>query len=255
MAARPARAKLVDGMLRPMSTASDDRPTGVPEAPGGLPPRALTGWVALVASLIALGYLSNAASGPPDSDVLYRYSTAVGAVVQYALMAGVVAYLSFGTAASTIGFRRPESWPRAASLTVLSLGAIWGIGALLNLFLQAGEEQGLVPESWDSARAGPFVANFVVIALVAPIVEETTYRGLGYAAVRFRFGPIAAIAVTALAFGLSHGLVVALPVLTIFGAILAALRWRTDSLYPPIILHAIFNAAALLAALTFGGGS
>lgn len=63
-----------------------------------------------------------------------------------------------------------------------------------------------------------------------------------------------AITVTPLAFGLSHGLVIALPVLTIFGAILAWLRWRTDSLYPPIVLHALFNAAALLAAVTLGGG-
>ena len=56
--------------------------------------------------------------------------------------------------------------------------------------------------------------------------------------------------VTALAFGLAHGLVVALPVLTIFGAILAWLRLKTESLYPPIILHALFNGAALIAAVT-----
>lgn len=238
-----------------MSAAEPDLDTGVQEAHGALPARALVGWIALVAFLIALAYISNAASsGPPESDVLYRYSTAVGAVVQYALMAGVVVYLSYGAGAATLGFRRPDSWRRSAGLTLASLVAIWGVGALLNVFLQAGEEQGLVPDGWDSGRAGAFVANFVVIAVVAPIVEETTYRGLGFAAVRSRFGPLAAIAVTALAFGLSHGLVVALPVLTVFGGILAWLRWRTDSLYPPIVLHAIFNATALLAAVTFGGG-
>ena len=94
--------------------------------------------------------------------------------------------------------------------------------------LEAGEEQGLVPDGWDSSRAAPFVANFVVVALVAPIVEELTYRGLGFAAVRDSFGVIAAVVVTSLAFGLAHGLVVALPVLTIFGAILAWLRFSTD---------------------------
>ena len=56
--------------------------------------------------------------------------------------------------------------------------------------------------------------------------------------------------VTALAFGLAHGLVVGLPVLTIFGAILAWLRLKTGSLYPPIALHALFNGAALIAAVT-----
>ncbi len=55
--------------------------------------------------------------------------------------------------------------------------------------------------------------------------------------------------VTAIAFGLAHGLVIALPVLTIFGLILGWLRLRTQSLYPPIILHAIFNGAALVASV------
>ena len=50
---------------------------------------------------------------------------------------------------------------------------------------------------------------------------------------RDAFGVVAAILVTAIAFGLAHGLVVALPVLTIFGAILAWLRYSTDSIYPP----------------------
>ena len=124
------------------------------------------------------------------------------------------------------------------------------IGAVLNLFLKAGEEQGLVPDGWDSGRAVPFAANFVVVALIAPVVEELTYRGLGFAAVRDALGAGAAIVVTALAFGLAHGLVVALPVLTIFGAILAWLRLKTESLYPPMILHGVFNGAALVAAVS-----
>jgi membrane protease YdiL (CAAX protease family) len=94
------------------------------------------------------------------------------------------------------------------------------------------------------------VANFVVVAMVAPFVEELTYRGLGYAAVRDGYGATAAIIVTAIAFGLAHGLVVALPVLAIFGAILAWLRFKTDSLYPSIILHGVFNGAALIAAVS-----
>ncbi len=40
--------------------------------------------------------------------------------------------------------------------------------------------------------------------------------------------------------------------LTIFGAILGWLRWKTGSLYPPIVLHAVFNGAALIAAVTLG---
>lgn len=205
-------------------------------------------WALLVVALIALGYASNAASaGPPDRDALYRYATAVGALAQYAVMLGIVLVISRGLTRATLGFRRPASWPRALALAGAGLVAIWGPGWVLNLFLEAGEEQGLVPESWDSSRAGAFLANFAVIAVVAPIVEETTYRGLGFAALAASFGPVAAVLATGVAFGLSHGLVVALPVLSLFGVILAWLRWKTASLYPPIALHAVFNAAALVA--------
>lgn len=182
-------------------------------------------------------------------DLLYRWSTAIGGAIQYALLLGIVLLLSRGLAPETLGLRSPPSWRRAAAWIGASIVAIWVIGAALNPILEAGEEQGLVPDDWDSDRAWAYAANFVVVALVAPVVEELTYRGLGYAAVRQFFGAGAAVAVTGIAFGLSHGLVIALPVLTIFGLILAWLRLRTESLYPPIILHAIFNGAALVAAV------
>jgi membrane protease YdiL (CAAX protease family) len=119
----------------------------------------------------------------------------------------------------------------------------------LNPVLEAGKEQGLVPEEWDPSRAAPFVANFAVVTIVAPAVEELTYRGLGVAIVRDRFGAGVAVAVTALAFGLAHGLLVALPILTLFGVVLAVVRLRTRSLYPAIALHAVFNGLSLLGAV------
>lgn len=224
---------------------------GARRGDGEVSRRKLVAWAALVGTLILLAYAGNAAGADPPDDVLYEYSTAIAVLVQYAIMTAIVLLISRGLARETIGFRRPStSWPRAAALTVASLLGIWAASWVLDLFLEAGEEQGLVPDSWDPNRAGAFIANFVVIAGVAPIVEETTYRGLGFAAVRSSYGPLAAVLVTGIAFGLSHGLLLALPVLTLFGVMLAWLRWKTDSLYPPIALHALFNGAALLTAVT-----
>jgi membrane protease YdiL (CAAX protease family) len=192
-------------------------------------------------------YVGGGTVGP--GDLLYRWSTVIGGAVQYGLILGLVLLLSRGLAPEVLGLRAPPSWRAAAGWIVAAIVAIWVIGAALNPFLEAGEEQGLVPDDWDSDRAWAFAANFVVVALVAPVVEELTYRGLGFAAVRQFLGGGAAVVVTAAAFGLAHGLVIALPVLTIFGLILGWLRLRTSSLYPPIILHAIFNGAALLASV------
>jgi membrane protease YdiL (CAAX protease family) len=221
--------------------------------PGGIPRGKLTGWIVFVAALAALAYAANLASeGDPAPDILYQWATVVGALVQYGIMTGVALLIARGIPRVELGLCRPQSWGRAAGLIVASIVAVWLIAAALNFVLEAGEEQGLVPDSWDGSRAVPFAANFVVIAVVAPIVEEFVFRGLGMAVVGAFYGVTAAVVVTGLGFGLAHGLIVALPVLTIFGVILGWLRHRTESLYPPIILHAIFNGSSLLAAVVLG---
>jgi membrane protease YdiL (CAAX protease family) len=216
-----------------------------------VPRSRLVGWAILVTALALLSYAANLAdTGDTPDDLLYKWSSAIGGLIQYAIILGIVLAIARGIAPATLGLVRPASWARAAGRIATALVSIWVIGAVLNVFLQAGKEQGLVPDSWDSSRAAPFVANFVVVACVAPVVEELTYRGLGFAAVRDSFGNRAAVVVTALAFGLAHGLFVALPVLTIFGLILAWVRLKTGSIYPTIALHALFNGIALIAAVT-----
>ena len=222
------------------------------EAPrhGDVSRKKLVAWASLVCALTLLAYAGNAAGPSPPDDILYRYSTAIAILVQYALISAIVFVIARGVPREIIGYRAPASWGRAAGLIVASLLAIWAASWLFGLFLNASDEQGLVPDEWDPTRAGAFMANFAVIVFVAPLVEETTYRGLGFAAVRSSFGPVSAVLVTGIAFGLSHGLLLALPVLTLFGVILGFVRWKTDSLYPPIALHALFNGAALVAAVT-----
>jgi membrane protease YdiL (CAAX protease family) len=210
----------------------------------------LVAWAVLVTVLAALSYAANLAdSGDTPDDLLYRWSSAIGGLIQYAIILAVVLAIARGIAPATLGLARPR-WRQAVARIGVALVTIWVVGAVLNLFLQAGKEQGLVPKEWDPGKAAPFVANFIVVACVAPVVEELTYRGLGFAAVRDTFGNGAAVVVTAVAFGLAHGLVVALPVLTIFGLILAWLRLTTGSIYPTIALHALFTGVALIAAVT-----
>ena len=55
--------------------------------------------------------------------------------------------------------------------------------------------------------------------------------------------------ITGVAFGLAHGLVLGLAVLSIFGVTLGWLRRQTGSVYPGMVVHALFNGAALAAAV------
>lgn len=230
-------------------------PPHVPSSPE-VPRSRLLGWLVLVSSLATLAYAANLSDpGDPRNDLLYLWSTAAAGALTYAVIFGILLLLCRGIAPATLGLRRPDSWRRALLLVVAGFVAITIVGNILDQFLNAGEEQGLLPDGWDASRAVPFFANVVVVAGIAPVVEELSFRGLGFASVRSAWGVAAAIVVTSLAFGLAHGLVEALPVLTLFGLVLAVVRLRTDSLYPSILLHAVFNALALLVAVTIGGSS
>jgi membrane protease YdiL (CAAX protease family) len=209
-------------------------------------PGRVAGWLVFVLALAGLGYASRLGGAETPEDIAYRYSSSIAALVQYGIMLGILLLIARGLPLrEAFALRRPASWPRAAGLALLSLLAIWAASAALAPFLDATEEQGLVPDEWDSSRAGAFAAFFLVVTAVAPTVEELTYRGLGYTLL-VPYGMWTAILVTGVLFGLAHGLLVALPVLTVFGIAVGWLRARTASVYPCVLVHAVFNGTALL---------
>ena len=173
----------------------------------------------------------------------------MAATVSYAIVLVVVLAIAGGRADLLGVDRRLRPWGRALGLGFAVFVGILVLSRALDPLLHPGQEQGLTPPGWDPDRAGQYAANFVVIAVFGPIVEELTYRGLGYSLLA-RYGDWVAIAVTGIAFGLSHGLVDALPILTAFGWGLAWLRRRTGSVYAGMVVHGTFNALALIAAVT-----
>lgn len=207
--------------------------------------RKLAGWLVLVAVLILQGYAGNYAGGKPAANVLYHYSTAIASAAVYAVMLAIVFWIA-GSRRDLLALRRPSMWwLKALGLAVLLfVGAEIAIQAM-DPFLHAGREQGLVPKHWIPRDAGGYAANWIVIAGVAPVVEELTFRGLGYSLIAERYGKWAAIISIGLLFAASHGLLQALPELATLGCGLAWLRSRTNSVYPGMIVHAVFNSLAL----------
>ncbi len=207
----------------------------------------LAGWLALVGSLAGLNYASRFTAGKPPPDTLYRYGTAVSGVIFYVITLAIVLWIVRGVPRGKLGLRRPESWPRALGLALAILIALLIAEAVLESLLHATREQGLEPPRWEPGRAVPFALNAAVVVLAAPLVEELTFRGAGFALLA-RFGSAAAVIGTSAAFAAAHGLVNGFPALFLFGAAVAILRLRTGSLYPGMLLHASFNALALTVA-------
>jgi membrane protease YdiL (CAAX protease family) len=210
-------------------------------------------FIAVVGSLNLVARLHE---GRPKNDVLYQYDTAASGLVLYAIVLGVVLLIARSLDRREVfALRRPPSLKQAALWIAAGFVAIFVVNALLNPFLNAGKEQGIVTKHWEPSHAGAFAANFAVVVLVAPVVEELTFRGFGVSALAGYVPTWAVVLLVGLAFGAWHGLIIAFPALASLGAILAFVRVKTRSVYPTMLMHAIFNAAALITALTVKVGS
>jgi len=203
----------------------------------------LAGWTTLIVLMSTVAYASQLSSSSPPNDVAYRWSTSILGLIQYALILGILFLI---TRRSFLAFRRPTtSWKRAAGIAALVLLAVLVVGGIVDQFGNPEREQGLIPQHWDSSKIAPFVGFTFIVVVVAPIVEELQFRGVGYGLLE-RFGRTAAILLVGLAFALVHGLIAGFPVIAVFGCGLAYLRSRTDSIYPCMLLHASFNAFGLI---------
>lgn len=210
----------------------------------------LKAWLILVGVVAALGYAGRFSNTQRERDVVYKWSTAIGELITFAIILLVILWIARGLSKRDVfALRPPRSWARAVALGFSALLLIWLVSFALGPLLHPDREQGLAPKNWESAHAAAFALNVFALAIVGPIVEELTFRGLGFSLLE-PYGETAAILGIGVAFALWHGLIQALPVLFVFGAALAYLRSRTGSVYPGMVLHMLFNGLALLIAVT-----
>ena len=208
-------------------------------------------WAAFVAAIAAVNYASRVSGGDAGSkgvshQEVYSYTTFAGGTIIYAVWLGIVLLIVVDRF-DLLALRRPRRWGRTLGLSASVVVAIllWEQAvSALPLPESPGQEQGITNVPWEPQHAGAFAANLFLFAVIAPFVEELTFRGAGQSLLRF-LGRWPSIVLVGVAFGLAHGLLEALLVLVPFGMGLAWLRDRTDSVVPGMFVHALFNAAAL----------
>jgi membrane protease YdiL (CAAX protease family) len=206
-------------------------------------------WALFVGAFIASAYSQRGSRG--DSQAVFQYSTFENGLLFYAIWLAVVLLIAVNRF-DLLALRPPRSWFRAFRLAAVAAAVIVAadiVASLLPLPQSPGKEQGISPTHWEPAHAGAFAANMVLLAVVAPFVEELTFRGEGQSLLRI-FGRVPSILITGIAFGLAHGLIEGLLVLIPFGIALAWLRDRTESVFPGMLIHAAFNGLTLALAVT-----
>lgn len=92
-----------------------------------------------------------------------------------------------------------------------------------------------------------FAANILLIAAVAPIVEETLFRGILFGSLRKYMGEWTAIIISAVVFAALHLDTAGFFPKFVLGIGLGYLYKKHHSIYPSIGMHAINNLMAVLA--------
>jgi uncharacterized protein len=92
-------------------------------------------------------------------------------------------------------------------------------------------------------------ATLLVAVFIAPICEETFFRGFLFAGLLRGMSLWPAVIVSALVFAVVHGDVGSFAPILVLGLVLALIRWRTSSIWPGMALHALNNGLAAVTLL------
>ena len=136
-------------------------------------------------------------------------------------------------------------WPHWRSLlgsVLIGLAASTAVGGLVSRFVR-------IPDEFQSEflkllqlgdNSTPLWMLWLVLAFTPALCEEAFFRGMMLSGLR-RWGPWAAIGISALLFSLLHGLFSQLLPSFVLGLVLGYTVWRSGSLYCSILIHILNN--------------
>lgn len=154
------------------------------------------------------------------------------------------------------GLRRTPFWP-AVGWAALGLVSFFVFAVAYRALVQSEPKQDITDSlGADRGTLGLIVAGCVVMIL-APLAEETFFRGFLYRSLRSKFSIAVAAAIDGVVFGLVHfsgvgDKLLILPPLMVLGVIFCLVYEKTGSLWPVVAMHA-FNNAVAYAAQVDGG--
>lgn len=206
----------------------------------------------LVLSLVMAALVESAAPrGTPLIVVVVVYYTAASAI---ALIWFVISVAPRGTGLRTVGWR-------GAGLRATLLNGVGAYAAAVPLLVAAAvialrllpppPVNPLVAAMTQATDWGARALFLVLLCVVAPVVEETVFRGGLYGGFRQRWSLAPAALVSAAIFAAVHlNWQSFVPVMAL-GVALCVVYERTGSLLPAIVAHGLFNLATAAAVFAF----
>ena len=122
---------------------------------------------------------------------------------------------------------------------------IWPILMLVSLvsktiFFEYSEQE-IVKDIRISNSSTELLSVFIMIVIIAPIIEEIIFRGLIYRVFKGLFGTFFGAFVSSILFSFVHLNLLSFPYLFIFGIILCVYYEKENTIITPILMHSILN--------------
>ena len=205
---------------------------------------------------------SQGEAGPDELTVGALVANAVFMLTLWTLLMGYLSFVRQLSVREVFGLTR-MSVARAVGLGLLILIPVvlvvntsaYLVSGWLEQFWTGLEPQNAVQAFRDNNQPGVRVMMVVFAVFIAPLVEETFFRGFIYPVFKkYTVGPYAAIC-SSLLFGLVHLHVGSLVPLVILALLLCRVYERTGSLIVPMVIHSGFNAISLIGLMLLEDGS
>jgi hypothetical protein len=253
------RPELPAGAPLPPEALAEQRrlgPDGLPRWPAWTPlPALLLTFITALVGTLAIVVLVELTGREVDSSQLPPGVTIGGTMIQdLALIGSAVLFArtwAGGVRLADFGIRRTPL-RQAIGWTVLTWFAFLAFSAAWAAIFDITENDDLPRELGADESTAALIGVMILVTLLAPVCEEFFFRGFCFTALRRSFGVALGAALTGVIFGLIHAggsepeFLVPLGVL---GALLCLLYWRTGSIIPCMVLHALNNSIALGVAL------
>jgi membrane protease YdiL (CAAX protease family) len=224
----------------------------------------------LFSSAVAIGFAAAArgrgrASSPAEQADLFREIGTSPEIIVASIICGVVVCTGLALLVGALSprpfverMRLGRSRLSALELAVASLGFLAlssGSDALLRLLPGYGHSAIAVLNRFFEGRSGADLwLTIALVGVAAPVGEELFYRGALQTRFAERFGRGAGLTLASLAFGLAHFE----PIHVLFAVVAGFyLGWVSDlaaSCRASLVVHAVNNAAATLAAVSMASG-
>ena len=208
--------------------------------------KALIGFAVAIAATFFLSAIAAVGVAAAGGDLDDRGFIFVGTLIQDAALVAAAVFITadYGPVSPrTFGLRpfgrSAFKWLAAAFLTYYALAIVYAL-------IFSPPEDKLPKELGAEDSVGLAIATGVLLIVVAPLAEELFFRGFIYQAFRNSFGIWPGAILSGLVFGGIHFELFKLVQLATLGVILALLFEKTQSLWPPIMLHAINNTLAFI---------